>query len=96
MTDDRAAAWIDKLEIRELIEQSMRHIDDERAGVVGEDRPAGLDRSGQLLMHPLSAHLAHNPVIDVDGETSSVLASPRVALATSGDAKTSGAATSCG
>ena len=30
MTDDRVAAWIDKLEIRELIETSMRHLDDER------------------------------------------------------------------
>jgi ketosteroid isomerase-like protein len=96
MSDDRISAWIDKLEIRELIETSMRHIDDERGDLFAmlfeEDGAmqlsgtvfAGRDalralwektdwphwtKPGQLLMHPLSAHLAHNPVIDIDGDT---------------------------
>jgi len=96
MSDQRLSAWIDKLEIRELIEQSMRDIDDERgdrfaelfeedgvmqlSGTVfdGRDELRALwDESdwpdwtepGHLLMHPLSAHLAHNPVIHVDGDT---------------------------
>jgi ketosteroid isomerase-like protein len=96
MTDERLAAWVDKLEIRELIETSMRHIDDERgdlfaelfeddavmqlSGTVfaGRDALRGLwdktdwphwTEDGQLLMHPLSAHLAHNPVIEISGDT---------------------------
>jgi len=96
MTDDRVAAWIDKLEIRELIETSMRHLDDERgdrfaecfeedgamqlSGTVfaGRDALRGLweksdwphwTEDGQLLVQHGSAHLAHNPVIDVDGDT---------------------------
>lgn len=96
MTDERLSVWIDKLEIRELIEISMRHIDDERGDLfaecfeedgamqlsgtvfVGRDALRGLwektdwphwTEPGQLLMHHPSAHLAHNPVIEVDGDT---------------------------
>jgi hypothetical protein len=96
MTDERLAAWVDKLEIRELIETSMRHIDDERgdrfaecfepdgvmqlSGTVFAGHDALRDlwdttdwphwtEDGQLLMHPLSAHLAHNPVIEISGDT---------------------------
>jgi hypothetical protein len=88
--------WIDKLEIRELIERSMRYVDDQSgdrlaelfdddgvlqlAGTVFAGRQAiasmfgapELPRwtdPGNLLLQPGAAHLASNPVIDVDAGT---------------------------